>query len=279
MSWKIVADTSADLTPEYIKNSEIPVEEVALKINVGEYEYTDSPDLDTIEMLQAIDKEKSASKTACPSPEAFVQAFQDGNEIIVVVMSHKLSGTYNSAKTAKEIVLEKNPEKKIHIVDSLSTAGAERLIVEKAEQLIKEEKSFEEVVEGVENYNDTLETLFTLSKFNNLVKNGRLSKIAGFIAGTLGIRIVGKGDEGELAIVHKTRGEASAISKLVNEMGKMKNMDGADVIIEQINNNAGAIAMKHLIEKKYPNVNSIRIVEAGGINSFYGEDQGLIVGF
>lgn len=280
MSWKIVPDSSADVRKSEFKPDEnILLEEVPLTIHVGGKEFVDDSDLDTDLMIEEMYNESSASTTSCPSPNSYQKAFEEADDIIAVTLSHKLSGSYNAAELAKRTVHEKFPEKNIHVVDSLSTCGQELLIVEKANELISENKPFPEVVEELEKYRDSLETLFILSSYDNLIKNGRLNRFAGFIAKKLNIRIVGEGDNGELKILYKVRGEAKAIAKLVEEMGKMKNMDGANIVIGEVQNRPAAIAMSHLIEKKYPNINNIEIIKAGGLNSYYAEKGGIIVSF
>lgn len=279
MTWKIVADSAADIDEGYVPSSGAKFEEVPLSILVNDKEFVDNHDLETGEMLETIYSTKEASTTACPSPEAYRQAFLDADNVIVVVLSKNLSGSFNAAHLARQMVLEQFPDKKIHIIDSHSTCGPEYLIVQKANELIEEGKPFEVVVDELEEYRDSLETLFTLSRYDNLIKNGRLNKLVGKLIKALNIRIVGKETDGMLDVFSKVRGEAKAIKTLVDEMSKLKNMDGANVIIANVNNNAGATAMKHLIEKKYPDVNSVKILKAGGLNSFYAEDQGLIVGF
>lgn len=279
MTWKIVADSAADMNTNYTPDGDTKIEEVPLIINVGNHQYVDSHDLDTNKLLHAMYEEEGASTSACPSPKAFQDAYEDADNIIVITMSSKLSGTYNAADLARRMTLEDHPDKNIHIVDSLGTSGVEHLLVKKANELISEGKSFEEVVKEIEEYNKSLVTLFTLSNFDNLIKNGRMSKLTGLLAKGLNIRIVGIGDEGELKILNKVRGEAKSIAKLVEQMGKEKDMTGVDVVISQVHNNAGATAMKHLIEKKYPEVNSVEIIDAGGLNTYYAENEGIIVGF
>lgn len=280
MSWKIVPDSAADVRKsDFVPDEEILIEEVPLTITVGNKDFIDDEELDTGVLIEEMYNESSASTTSCPSPAKFEEAFMEGDNVIAVTLSHKLSGSYNAAELAKRTVHEKFPEKNIHVVDSLSTCGQELLIVEKANELIKEGKSFPEVVDDLEQYRDSLETLFILSSYDNLIKNGRLNRFAGFIAKKLNIRIVGEGDNGELKILHKVRGEAKAIAKLVEEMGKMKNLDGANVVIAEVQNKPAAIAMMHLMEKKYPQINSINIIEAGGLNTYYAEKGGIIVSF
>lgn len=279
MSWKIVTDSSADLTPDFKPAQDIRVEEVPLTIRVGVNEYIDDATLDTAELLKAMQNEKQVAKTACPAPGQWAKAFEDADDIIAVTMSSKISGTNNAAQLGRDMVLEEYPDKNIHIVDSLSTSCAEMLIAEKAEELIAEGKPFKDVVQELEAYRDSLQTLFVLENYDNLIKNGRLNKLVGKLAKKLNIRIVGEGHNGELKVLHKARGEAKAYAKMVEEMPKKKDLTGAKVVIGESNNKAGATAIKHLIEKKYPQIDSVRIIPLGGVNSFYAEDGGIILAY
>ncbi len=99
-----------------------------------------------------------------------------------------LSGTYNSAVQAMKMVLEEFPDRMIHVVDSRSAAGTMVLLIKKLKSLIEEGLSFEEVVRQIEDYRDSMKILFSLSTFDTLVKNGRMSRSAGLLATALGIR-------------------------------------------------------------------------------------------
>lgn len=281
MSWKLVPDSASDMDDNINISEDIIVEEVPLTIHADGQEYVDTKDLDPKKLLETLYSTNTPSTTACPSPEMYRQAFtKDGVEnVLAFTLSHNLSGSYNSASLAKQLVAEENPNINIHVVDSMSTGAVEYLLLEKASELIKEGFSFPEVVEKLEQYRKETETLFIISRYDNLIKNGRLNRFAGRLIRTFKILLVGKETNGELDIIHKVRGEAKAIKTLVDEMAKLKDLTGVNVVIVEVNNMAGATAMKHLMERKYPQLGTIKIVRAGGINSFYGEDQGLIVGF
>lgn len=279
MSWKIVTDSAADVSPDFVPEGDILFEEVPLTLTIGEKDYVDNDDLDTMELMKAMQAESKATTSSCPSPNMYKKAFEEADNVIAVTLSHNLSGSYNAAELAKKLVLEEHPEKNIYVVDSHATAGVEVLIAEKAAQLINEGKEFDEICKELEDYADSLDTIYTLCNYGNLIKNGRMSKIAGLLAKGLKIRIIGDEQDGKINLLHKIRGEAKSIAKLVDVMGQKKDMTGLDVVIHESNNLAGATAMKHLIEKKYPEVNSVRITSCGGLNSYYAEDGGLIVGY
>ena len=132
MTWKLVSDSSSDLVTGQLNSAAADFEVVPLCLRVGEKEYWDTAELSITELLAAMAAEKGASSTACPSPEAFAEVFRKADRTVCTTISRNLSGTYNAACLGREMVLEENPEKKIAIIDSFSTAGEEVLILRKA---------------------------------------------------------------------------------------------------------------------------------------------------
>ncbi len=280
MTRTLLADSAANLADGYTSKSGAEFASVPLTIRVGDQEFTDDKDMDVNEMIRASKAHEGAARTSCASPDEWAKRFRDGgDEIIAVTITGKLSGCYNSAMLARQIVLEENPDKKIHVINSRATAGPEELIIRKADELFAEEKPFEEVVEELDKYADSIGVVFALKNYDNLIKNGRMSKIVGTVASKLNIRVVGDNSpEGDLRVLSKSRGETKAYAKMVEEMERKKDMKDAEVIISHTNNEKSAKAIAHLIEKKYP-VKSIEIKENGGLNSIYAEDEGIIIGF
>lgn len=279
MKWKIVTDSSSDLKTNELATDGIDFSVVPLKIVVGETEFVDDDNINTEQMLNSMSEYKGASTSACPSVGEFVDAYNSADNVLAVVMTSALSGTYNSASQAKDIVLEQNPNKNIYVVDSKATAGTLELISQKAIELIKSGISFNQFVEKIEEYTKDMRLLFTLSNFDNLVKTGRMSKIASLVASTLGIRAIAtKTDEGEIKVLEKTRGEANALKKLVEIMATQKEIKDLSVIISHCQNFDAANALKTLIQNTYENID-VKINQMKGLTSFYSQKMGLIVSF
>ena len=118
MIWNIVNDSSCDMLMSEFESDKIRFETVPLQIQVGDREFVDNDELVVPELLAAMDMEKSAASTACPSPAAFAKAFSAGDCTVCFTISANLSGTYNAAVLGREMVLEEHPEKKICIIDS-----------------------------------------------------------------------------------------------------------------------------------------------------------------
>lgn len=279
MTWSILADSSCDLPSSAFKGSKLHFATIPLKIIVGSTEYVDNDELNVNTMLAQMKNYSGPSSSACPAPEEWAPEFRKSDYTIVVTMTSALSGTYNSAVVAKNIVLEEYPEKKIHVIDSHTTAGGMVLILRKAEELILAGEDFDTVAKQTEAYSKNLFLLFALGSYGNLIKSGRMSRVAGILATTLGIRAVASNTpEGEIKILVKPRGEERAIAQMVEIMGKLKDMIGQPVVISHCNNLKGAQRLKELISHVYLTT-KITILQTTGLTSFYTESGGLLIGF
>ena len=279
MKWKIVSDSSCDLTAKDISDDSVEFATVPLKIIVGDSEYVDDENIDVDAMLSSMEGFKGASSSACPSPGDFAQQFRSADFSIAVTMTGKLSGTFNSARCAKEMVMGESDGKKIHVIDTHATAGVMVLVIRKLKELIARGLDFEQVVCEIEKYNDSLRLLCSLSSYDNLIKSGRMPKVVGVLAATLNIRAVTVNTrEGELKMVSKPRGELNAIRSMVSLMAKYKDVNGASVVISHCNNPEAAETLKKMIEETY-DVNDVTVLKTRGLTSFYAADKGLILCF
>lgn len=120
--------------------------------------------------------------------------------------------------------------------------------------------------------------LFALANFDNLVKNGRMNRLVGFMAGKLNMRAVGiASDEGKISMVHKTRGEIKMLAFMMEEMDR-RGFIGGPVVISHCNNSEGAHRLSAGIRAKWPD-SKVTVLPCGGLTSFYAEEQGILLGF
>ena len=174
--------------------------------------------------------------------------------------------------------MEEHPNINVYVIDSLSAGGEIDLIVEELNRLIAKGLSFDEVVEAITDYQEKTKLLFVLARVDNLVKNGRLSKLVGKVVGLLNIRMVGKAsDEGKLELLHKARGQKKAVQATVEEMFK-EGYQGGKVMIAHANNEKACQQLSDKIKEKYPQAD-VRFIPASGLCSFYGEDGGILLGY
>ena len=223
MTWKIIADSGCDYRTYESAAPDTSFVSVPLTIQIGETIYTDDANLDTDKMMEDMYATTTASKSACPSPDDYMRAFDGADNIIVVTITGTLSGSHNSAQVAKKLYQEEHPTTNIHVIDSLSAGGEVDLLVRKLHQLIAQDLDFDQVVEVITKYQEKTKLIFVLAKVDNLVKNGRLNKIIGTVVGLLNIRMVGQAsDTGTLELLHKARGQKKAISTTFEEIIKAR---------------------------------------------------------
>ncbi|WP_162011101.1 DegV family protein [Streptococcus sp. S784/96/1] len=278
MMWKIVADSGCNFRElENLANGTEFVS-VPLTIQIGSEVYVDDSGLDIDQMMANMYASSAPASSACPSPDAYARAFEGAQNILVFTITGGLSGSYNSARVAKEMLLEEYPNVNIHIVDTLSAGGEIDLLVLHAKSLIEKGLGFEDVVLGMKAYRAKTKLIFALAKVDNLVKNGRLSKLLGKVVGLLNIRMVGEAsDEGKLELLQKPRGQKRAVVALVEEMLKA-GYQGGKAIIAHHNNDKICQQIREAIHAKFPGAD-IQDVPTSGLCSFYAEEGGLLMGY
>lgn len=278
MKWKIVSDSGSNwneienvaANAEYVK--------VPLILQVGNKKFIDDKNLDLESLRNEMYESKEKTSSACPSPETYKQSFEGADNVIVLTITGNLSGSYNSAVLGKEMYLEENPNANVHVIDTKSAGGQMDLIVLEINRLVAEGLSFEEVVEKTNHYVENTKLLFILEKVDNLVKNGRLSKLAGGVIGLLNIKLVGRASsEGTLELLHKARGTKKALIELVNEMFNT-GYKGGKISICHFDNLELCQKLKNIIIEKFPNA-KINYIASGGLCSFYAEKGGIMLGY
>lgn len=275
MKYKIVADSSSDM-PVLPGKTDYAV--VPLKIIAGEQEFVDDDKLDVSRMVEYLKSYTGKSGTACPSVEDYMQAFGDADRVICVTITSNLSGSYNSARLAKQDYEAAHPDRKVYIVDSLSAGSELVLIINKAKELIEQGVEFEEICARLAAYQEKTGLMFSLESLRNLANNGRVGQVTAKIAGVLGIRVVGKAsDVGTLEPTDKCRGEKKAVEKLLDRMLGY-GYSGGKVQINHCQNPTAATHLKSLILAKFPKA-QIKICTTGGLCSFYAERGGMLVGY
>ena len=276
----IVVDSSCDLQNVYPaqQNTEAVFCRVPLKLQVGDKVFVDDSSLDVGRFMGEMSAYSGKTSSAAPGPGEWCAAFERAEEIFAVTISSKVSASYSSAVAARDIMLEKQPDKKIFVLDSKSAGPGLSLLVMKIKDLIANGNTFEEIVEKIKIYQKSAHLFFVLESLDNLMKNGRVSKIQARLAGLLGIKILGfAGDEGTLEILEKCRGKLTAYKVMVDQMFK-RGFKGSDVIISHCFNEENAAYVHTLLKKAFPK-SKISIMPTGGLCSYYAEKGGLLLAF
>ena len=271
---KIVADSSANM----LELEGIPFGTAPLKIVAGDREFVDDGALDVEDMVRWFDSYKGKSKTSCPNPSDWLEAFGEAEEVYCITITSGLSGSYNAACIAKQMYEEQYPGKRVCVIDSLSAGPELVLLVEKLEEYIAQGLSYEEICIRIGDYQQKTGLMFMLASLKNFAANGRVSPAVAKIAGVLGIRIVGKAsDQGTLEPTNKCRGEDKSIATLLENL-RQAGLRLGKVRIAHCENEGAARKLMAMIREALPQV-TIKIHPCRGLCSYYAEKGGLLVGF
>ena len=277
MAYHIAVDSCTDMTAAMKKDEHITL--VPLTLNVGEDKIIDDETFNQAEFLRKVAECPEAPSSACPSPDAYMQAYGYNNEdAYAITLSSELSGSYNSAKLGADLLKEEYPDKKIHVFNSCSASAGQTLILMKLQECLEAGKAFSEVVSEVEQYIEEQTTLFVLESLETLRKNGRLSNLKAFIANSLNIKpVMGSTKEGLICQLDQARGMNKALERMVKDMiSKTKDCENRILAISHCNCPERAKAVKEKIEK-IAKFKKIIIINTAGVSSMYANDGGVIM--
>lgn len=278
MKWNIVTDSSCDLFDLEVPNESVSFSSVPFVINVGNKDFLDDSSLNTKELIDSMEMSDKAGHTSCPSPHTWYKQFKKADISIAITISGKLSGSYRSACVARNMIMDKYPDKRIVVIDSYSAGAEITLLVRKLCSFIVSEDDFDTVVDALKQYMNHTHVVFALSSFNNLIKSGRMNKLSGFIANKLGFWGIGIGSEqGTIKIKKKVRGSKKALEVILNDM-KERGFSQGMVVISHCHNRKFAENLKNAIQEIWYNAD-VTIMPTRGLCSYYAEKGGLIVGF
>lgn len=225
MAIQIVTDSSSDITQQEAKEMGITV--LPLTVRFQEFgEFADGIDLTTDQFFGYMEKADDLPKTSQVNFETFEDTFKkfldQGDQVICILLSKGLSGTYQSAAIAKENL--GNPES-IQLVDSKGIAFFLRALVDKALALIEEGKTLENIKEIVEYCVSRTELWAVIEDLTYLKKGGRLSAASAAVGGLLGIKPIIRITDGLIDVVHKVRGTKAAYAWIMKEARKKMKKD------------------------------------------------------
>lgn len=199
--------------------------------------------------------------------EYFEPVFQQGKDILFVSFSSQLSGTIRNIYAAREELLEKYPERKMIVVDTLSISAPQTILILKAHALYREGKSMEEVAAWLEENKLKAQAWFTVDDLVYLKRGGRISAVAAAVGSMLDLKpIITETKEGKLVSTEKVRGRKQALRVLVDKA--MENIDdpaNADVIILHADAPEDAARVESKLKEKLPELNKIDTYYVGPV--------------
>lgn len=246
---KIITDSTADLSKKIIDKYDIEV--IPLLVAFGEESYKDGIDINTWGLLRKMENSDEFPGTAQITPQRFIKYYnkylQQGYKIISLHLSSKMSGTYQSACLAREILEE---DEAIEIIDSQNVTSGLGLLVIKAARLKNEGFTSKEIVREVISTIPHVKSGLVFEELTNLVKGGRLSKTAGVVGNILGIRPILTVKDGEMAVIDKVRGNKKAVRYVINYIKSVGIKKDEPCILLHIENEDIRVPLeKHLQER------------------------------
>lgn len=275
--YKILIDSCGELPQELKEDGHFS--NVALVLEVDGQQIVDDETFDQADFLSRVAKSPNAPKSACPSPDAYMQKMEgDADHIYIVTLSAKLSGSYNSACVARDMYLEEHENARVYVFNSKSASIGETLIGIKIAECEEAGMSFDDTVACVEDYISQQHTFFVLETLETLCKSGRLSNLKAIIASTLNIKpVMGSTDEGEICQLGQSRGMSKALDKMVSCMQEVtKNCEEKVLAISHCNCAERAYLLKAKLERA-AKFKKIFIVDTAGVSTMYSNDGGVIM--
>ena len=220
---KIITDSTSDIDLKYAQ--ELNVEVVPLKVIIDGKEYKDRIDLQPEEFYDLLVNSQTLPSTSQPSTQDFVDLYEtaknNNDSVIVITLSSVISGTYQSANLAKDLVDYDD----IYVIDSLGTTQMQRLLVLKAVALRNEGMNAQDLYTFLEEYKHRIRLFAFVDTLEYLYKGGRLSRTAATAGTLLKFKPIIGFDEGKLDVFAKARGTQKATAKIIDLIQQDGEMD------------------------------------------------------
>lgn len=278
MSYLILCDSCTDFTPAMEQDSHFI--RIPLTLHVGDYDIIDDETFDQQDFLRRVREYPECPKSSCPSPEKYMEYFEQADDIYIVTLSSHLSGSFNSAELAKQMYFDEHGSKNIQVFDSKSASAGQTLQALEIQKRAENGVPFETIVSQMQDFIDHMGTKFVLETLEMLRKNGRLSNITALLVNALNIKLVMTSDgNGQIDKYGQARGMKKAIAKMA-EAVKEDSVSPQErtLLISHCNNANRAELVKETFLSVVPFKNVI-IAETGGVSSLYAADGGIVVAY
>ena len=245
MTVKIVTDSICDLPPQVVKDLDITI--IPIHVCFGNEVYRDGIDISTEEFYKKLETGKVFPTTAIPPPTEFLKAYEraaeKADEILVITLSSKLSGLYQVAQQAVELMKKKC---RVEVVDSRWVIMAEGFIVMKAAEAARQGAKLDEIVKLVQRNMNRVATCSVFDTLEYLKRGGRISKVAALMGNLMHIHPILGVKDGEVYSMGRRRSRAEALDYMydfVMEYNNIEEMsvaffkaaDEAEQLIERLN--------------------------------------------
>ena len=252
MAIKIVTDSTSYIADEYIKKYDINIVSLNVIINgVSSREI----DIENEVFYEEIRNSKEIPKSSQPIPEEMLNTFreivEDGDSIVGIFLSSKMSGTYSNANMIKDMILEDYPDAEIHILDSKTNCMQMGFAVIEAARTASEGKSINEVINAANHVINNSRFLFTPETLEYLKKGGRIGGAAALFGNVLQIKPILTVVNGETSVFKKVRTRKKAIEEIVKTvLEEIESKGLGDIVVHHINCQEDGLKLAKALENK-----------------------------
>jgi len=215
----IVTDSTADIPKSIVEENNIVI--VPLTVTYRGKTYKDGVDLSTEELVKFLNESDELPKTSQVNPNEFYNVYKklldEGKEIISIHLSSGISGTYQSALIAKQML---NTDK-IYVIDGKAVSFGTGLLVLEALKMIKDNRPAQEIAQTLEELSKKVKVAFLVDDIEYIKKGGRLSGAQAVIAKLLNIKPIIHMQDGKLYVYDKVRGLKKAIERIFEYLEEM----------------------------------------------------------
>ena len=276
MKTRIIVDSTADLMPEYKERVQI----VPLTVHFGDQEYIDGVTIDHKTFYEKLVESDVLPTTSQATPDAFMKEFDEvkeaGEAAVVITISSKLSGTYQSATIAA------SEYDNIYIVDSGTAAMGSGILVELAFELLEKGLDAKAIAERLEEENKKIIIVALGDTLEYLKKGGRVSKTVAFAGGILNIKPVLSVIDGEINMLGKARGSKMGNNLLVQEIEKAGGVDFSKPVMLGYSGLSDALLLKYIEDSKHiweGNLQEVRYTTIGSVIGTHAGPGAVVVAF
>lgn len=221
MAYQIITDGSCDLGTETAGNAGVKVVPFYVTFDGQNYKKEIEEISVRVFYQEMVDNPNTFPMSSLPSVQDYVEAFtpyaREGKDIICLCITTKFSGSYNSAKTAADLLKEEYPKVKIQVIDTMVNTVLQGILVLEAARMQQAGLSFEETIAQIERIKSTGRIIFTVGNYEYLIHGGRIGKVMGMAASTLGIKPLIMLKEGEIFPTGITRNRKKGMKRLIEQ--------------------------------------------------------------
>ncbi len=269
MSVKIILDSTVDISAKYCGKTEM----VPLTVRFGNDEYKDRVELGAREFYEKLVESDVMPTTSQANISDFEEVFEreinEGNELVVITISSKLSGTYNSALLAAQSYPDR-----VFVVDSLSVSIGSGVLAEFATQLADAGLCASDIAKRLIAERDNVKVIAMFDTLEYLKRGGRISSSAAFAGNLLALKPVVTIRDGEIAILGKARGSRQSNNYLIKEIEKAGGIDFCKPLLLGYTGFDDSVLQKYISDSRHIWENNIDELDTAIVGSAVGTHAG-----